>query len=112
MSRPGNGRFSRNNKERFSRHRISLVPVPQHCGKGRYHEEHKTHFTSLDRRQEHSVMFDKRVVGGDVSRLGEWPWLVSIQLVENVTSTHGCGGSLIAPQWVVTAAHCFELVLH
>ena len=51
----------------------------------------------------------KRIVGGEESSAGEWPWLVTLQMARNGTDfEHLCGGSLIHPQWVVTAAHCFE----
>ncbi|XP_038051942.1 uncharacterized protein LOC119724798 isoform X2 [Patiria miniata] len=48
-----------------------------------------------------------RIVGGSDAVPGRWPWLGSMRYYRgNGTSVHGCAVSLIAPQWVVTAAHC------
>lgn len=37
---------------------------------------------------------------------GQWPWQVALLLMGQ--SVQQCGGALIAPQWVLTAAHCFK----
>ena len=50
-----------------------------------------------------STVASSRVIAGTDASLGEWPWQAWLDIEG---SGFSCGGSLIAPQWVLTAAHC------
>ncbi|UMM19062.1 hypothetical protein L5515_014839 [Caenorhabditis briggsae] len=47
---------------------------------------------------------DHRLIGGSETRPHAWPW--TVQLLSRL-GQHRCGGSLIDPNFVLTAAHCF-----
>jgi len=48
-----------------------------------------------------------RVVGGTAAKLGDWPWLVALGYRSSQGETrYLCGGALIGPSHLITAAHC------
>ena len=54
-----------------------------------------------------TIAEEKRIVGGRKALPGELPWQVALR-VQKSTGEYLCGGVVIKPGWVLTAAHCVE----
>ncbi|XP_037339574.2 elastase 3 like [Pungitius pungitius] len=52
-----------------------------------------------------------RVVNGVDAKPHSWPWQISLQYDKDGVWRHTCGGTLIAANWVMTAAHCINAKL-
>lgn len=46
-----------------------------------------------------------RIVGGQEADINEYPWMVTV-LSKSSGGTELCGGSIISPNYILTAAHC------
>ncbi|RZM85379.1 hypothetical protein C3B51_00120 [Pseudoalteromonas rubra] len=58
--------------------------------------------------QSRAALDNVRIVGGEESTPFAYPFMGSLQLFINNEYRHHCGSSLIAPDKVLTAAHCVE----
>ncbi|XP_018545063.1 transmembrane protease serine 9 isoform X1 [Lates calcarifer] len=47
---------------------------------------------------------ESRIIGGQEAWAHSWPWQVSLRFA----TMPACGGAIISPLWVISAAHCFK----
>lgn len=52
-----------------------------------------------------------KIVGGEESAIGAWPWMALIGYDPYSTRPFRCGGTLITARHVLTAAHCIRFDL-
>jgi hypothetical protein len=70
----------------------------------RHHHRPSVH--DLDEMEHRALSKKGRIVGGQESVKGQFPFMVSLRNGDKDWSWPTCGGSLISPSIVLTAAHC------
>ncbi|XP_075938726.1 tryptase-like [Anarhichas minor] len=47
------------------------------------------------------------IIGGQDAQENDWPWMAHLN-ISNGVKTWRCGGTIVAPKWVLTAASCLD----
>jgi len=72
------------------------------------HRQHDSKYYAQHEGNDAQPLPSARIIGGTIAPRDRFPYAVSLVDPTRSPASHVCGGSLIAPDIVLTAAHCFE----
>uniref|UniRef100_A0A1L8DQM8 Putative trypsin-like serine protease n=1 Tax=Nyssomyia neivai TaxID=330878 RepID=A0A1L8DQM8_9DIPT len=49
-----------------------------------------------------------RIIGGLPTKPHEFPYMISLQWLDNPDQKHFCGGAILNENWIITAGHCVK----
>ncbi|XP_072282764.1 transmembrane protease serine 4-like isoform X2 [Pyxicephalus adspersus] len=88
-----NGQFS---NVQITDSEIQVVPISGTCASGSV-----ISLSCIDCGSNHKK---ERIIGGQETSIENSPWQVSLQYM----GQHSCGGSILTPRFILSAAHCFQ----
>ncbi|KAG5675195.1 hypothetical protein PVAND_005119 [Polypedilum vanderplanki] len=58
--------------------------------------------------QLNKIEIERRVTGGNIARVGQFPYKAALNMITNNGDTYICGGNLVRYNWVITTAGCID----
>lgn len=58
-----------------------------------------------------SIIRSSRIAGGEVAKLGQFPYYAFLYNIDTFGDSYVCGSSIISHNWLLTAAHCLDDIL-
>lgn len=84
---------------------IATALLASNCYAAAEEEEEENEETEIDHREPRHYGLSTRIVGGKKVGTGKYQFIASLN---DYGYGHFCGGAILNPTWIITAAHCLE----